>query len=152
MIRRPPRANRTDTLFPYTTLFRSKKRARQGAGPFYISIASVRSGAFDDRRHAETAGRADRDQTAATIVLVNDLGQRREDTATGRGERMARSEAATLDVHFGAINRTERRIEAELVLAERRIFPGLQRAQHLTGECFVDFIEIEILQRQAGAV
>src|SRR3546814_15423495 len=23
MIRRPPRANRTDTLFPYTTLFRS---------------------------------------------------------------------------------------------------------------------------------
>src|SRR3546814_5272018 len=65
---------------------------------------------------------------------------------------MARSEAATLDVHLGAINRTERRVEAELVLAERRIFPGLQRAQHLTGECFVDFIEIEILQRQAGAV
>src|SRR3546814_11298950 len=28
MIRRPPRATRTDTLFPYTTLFRS----RSGAG------------------------------------------------------------------------------------------------------------------------
>src|SRR3546814_10805226 len=28
MIRRPPRSTRTDTLFPYTTLFRS-----QGAGP-----------------------------------------------------------------------------------------------------------------------
>src|SRR3546814_11442364 len=26
MIRRPPRSNRTDTLFPYTTLFRSPKR------------------------------------------------------------------------------------------------------------------------------
>src|SRR3546814_17934637 len=26
MIRRPPRATRTDTLFPYTTLFRSKGR------------------------------------------------------------------------------------------------------------------------------
>src|SRR3546814_1324823 len=26
MIRRPPRSTRTDTLFPYTTLFRSKKR------------------------------------------------------------------------------------------------------------------------------
>src|SRR3546814_14781190 len=25
MIRRPPRSNRTDTLFPYTTLFRSKE-------------------------------------------------------------------------------------------------------------------------------
>src|SRR3546814_1271725 len=26
MIRRPPRSTRTDTLFPYTTLFRSRKR------------------------------------------------------------------------------------------------------------------------------
>src|SRR3546814_16466991 len=28
MIRRPPRSTRTDTLFPYTTLFRSQDRAR----------------------------------------------------------------------------------------------------------------------------
>src|SRR3546814_4237223 len=28
MIRRPPRSTRTDTLFPYTTLFRSPGRAR----------------------------------------------------------------------------------------------------------------------------
>src|SRR3546814_5665964 len=27
MIRRPPRSTRTDTLFPYTTLFRSRDRA-----------------------------------------------------------------------------------------------------------------------------
>src|SRR3546814_4741721 len=27
MIRRPPRSTRTDTLFPYTTLFRSNRRA-----------------------------------------------------------------------------------------------------------------------------
>src|SRR3546814_14492887 len=27
MIRRPPRSTRTDTLFPYTTLFRSRPRA-----------------------------------------------------------------------------------------------------------------------------
>src|SRR3546814_9553422 len=27
MIRRPPRSTRTDTLFPYTTLFRSQNRA-----------------------------------------------------------------------------------------------------------------------------
>src|SRR3546814_11524420 len=36
MIRRPPRSTRTDTLFPYTTLFRSR-----------IS----RSGGFEQRRH-----------------------------------------------------------------------------------------------------
>src|SRR3546814_8694241 len=28
MIRRPPRSTRTDTLFPYTTLFRSGRRGR----------------------------------------------------------------------------------------------------------------------------
>src|SRR3546814_18984425 len=30
MIRRPPRSTRTDTLFPYTTLFRSDRRERPG--------------------------------------------------------------------------------------------------------------------------
>src|SRR3546814_11960082 len=29
MIRRPPRSTRTDTLFPYTTLFRSMQRSKQ---------------------------------------------------------------------------------------------------------------------------
>src|SRR3546814_14344180 len=32
MIRRPPRSTRTDTLFPYTTLFRSKGLDRQRPG------------------------------------------------------------------------------------------------------------------------
>src|SRR3546814_17919853 len=30
MIRRPPRSTRTDTLFPYTTLFRSKNTTKLG--------------------------------------------------------------------------------------------------------------------------
>src|SRR3546814_1509600 len=34
MIRRPPRSTRTDTLFPYTTLFRSEEQRRADhAGP-----------------------------------------------------------------------------------------------------------------------
>src|SRR3546814_2713598 len=33
MIRRPPRSTRTDTLFPYTTLFRSASRTYHGAHP-----------------------------------------------------------------------------------------------------------------------
>src|SRR3546814_20311822 len=32
MIRRPPRLTRTDTLFPYTTLFRSKNSPRWALG------------------------------------------------------------------------------------------------------------------------
>src|SRR3546814_13119940 len=38
MIRRPPRSTRTDTLFPYTTLFRSSHRRRQGALPMTASF------------------------------------------------------------------------------------------------------------------
>src|SRR3546814_2978038 len=33
MIRRPPRSTRTDTLFPYTTLFRSRRSPRGHTGP-----------------------------------------------------------------------------------------------------------------------
>src|SRR3546814_15203552 len=33
MLRRPPRSTRTDTLFPYTTLFRSSSARLQGPPP-----------------------------------------------------------------------------------------------------------------------
>src|SRR3546814_9662999 len=36
MIRRPPRSTRTDTLFPYTTLFRSPTIRRGTTNPLYI--------------------------------------------------------------------------------------------------------------------
>src|SRR3546814_3078027 len=53
MIRRPPRSTRTDTLFPYTTLFRSDRPASGGA-PRYGARAfglSERPAAYDqDRR------------------------------------------------------------------------------------------------------
>src|SRR3546814_2220719 len=47
MIRRPPRSTRTDTLFPYTTLFRSPlDRAlladHRGRGMFYLCALRVR--------------------------------------------------------------------------------------------------------------
>src|SRR3546814_20317336 len=42
MIRRPPRSTRTDTLFPYTTLFRSTPNSSAQVGMLYAS--------GDDRR------------------------------------------------------------------------------------------------------
>src|SRR3546814_5663425 len=39
MIRRPPRSTRTDTLFPYTTLFRSR-RAGLDLGPRDLRVAA----------------------------------------------------------------------------------------------------------------
>src|SRR3546814_20472737 len=49
MIRRPPRSTRTDTLFPYTTLFRSVRRAaRRGAGRRRPAAAGLRRQASAD--------------------------------------------------------------------------------------------------------
>src|SRR3546814_16875519 len=53
MIRRPPRSTRTDTLFPYTTLFRSCFPLRR------------RTGAWPDHRRAEDAAR---DRAAGNIT------------------------------------------------------------------------------------
>src|SRR3546814_11078244 len=54
MIRRPPRSTRTDTLFPYTTLFRS---APSGRG--------VNGGRPAGRRELPAAGRAGSGRSAA---------------------------------------------------------------------------------------
>src|SRR3546814_1752799 len=57
MIRRPPRSTRTDTLFPYTTLFRS---ARQGACARRLHPLHYRQPLHlgnAQRRHSRTQGR-----------------------------------------------------------------------------------------------
>src|SRR3546814_8348903 len=50
MIRRPPRSTRTDTLFPYTTLFRSQSRCP-------AQVHQARSSARRNDRHAQITGR-----------------------------------------------------------------------------------------------
>src|SRR3546814_13140372 len=42
MIRRPPRSTRTDTLFPYTTLFRSVKHTRPYAATYWLRVPSIK--------------------------------------------------------------------------------------------------------------
>src|SRR3546814_4018857 len=52
MIRRPPRSTRTDTLFPYTTLFRSQTRADRAPGRG-DQRAQEKRGAMANRVHAQ---------------------------------------------------------------------------------------------------
>src|SRR3546814_18858768 len=48
MIRRPPRSTRTDTLFPYTTLFRSERGfSFQGDGPLDMTMSRSGMSAAD---------------------------------------------------------------------------------------------------------
>src|SRR3546814_7354163 len=58
MIRRPPRSTRTDTLFPYTTLFRSHRilghrgtGAGHGAAARAPTVRKIAVGCLADRRH-----------------------------------------------------------------------------------------------------
>src|SRR3546814_4491729 len=87
MIRRPPRSTRTDTLFPYTTLFRSHDdvAALTGEQPALveqeIAVGEGRDGAAAQREHAFIA-RRDRGNLGvircaarpAEIIAVDDIG------------------------------------------------------------------------------
>src|SRR3546814_8902296 len=58
MIRRPPRSTRTDTLFPYTTLFRSTARPRsRHRRELRLPRAALRGG-----RHGRPPGRQGRSE------------------------------------------------------------------------------------------
>src|SRR3546814_18272897 len=60
MIRRPPRSTRTDTLFPYTTLFRSVDAAAADLPGVGVDDAAVERGAplRHSRVPADLAGKA----------------------------------------------------------------------------------------------
>src|SRR3546814_20712137 len=61
MIRRPPRSTRTDTLFPYTTLFRSAADARQhhlARALAERNDADHRGDPDDDAEHGEEGAQA----------------------------------------------------------------------------------------------
>src|SRR3546814_13561705 len=78
MIRRPPRSTRTDTLFPYTTLFRS-----QGSRPPLREVDNV---LYDcGQPLQDDQQRADRDSAFHRPVLDSPLGERDSPHAEGVG-------------------------------------------------------------------
>src|SRR3546814_15818379 len=95
MIRPPPRSTRTDTLFPYTTLFRSDAGVEFAVGvPADVEVGQVVADVADLRRLAvpvQALGRlrperirvADGFGVQALVVVVADAGAGRE--AFGNG-------------------------------------------------------------------
>src|SRR3546814_21113134 len=68
MIRRPPRSTRTDTLFPYTTLFRSD----HGGLAREIGVRGIIVGAEFDARHI-----GDADLAAVAVGAHDDVAELR---------------------------------------------------------------------------
>src|SRR3546814_10911707 len=115
MIRRPPRSTRTDTLFPYTTLFRSEgsldhagdhgaagpTRRQRGIGPIYAICVDAEAAAPASSRRVERAIREGsrhpaepdhsaqgRDRTADTTIFRRMLYQLSySGTSDGRRKR-----------------------------------------------------------------
>src|SRR3546814_4647503 len=80
MIRRPPRSTRTDTLFPYTTLFRSGQLAHQSPQP----VHALRIGGAQQRR--------------AAIGLPAEVGDIHGDISAGNRDVRIRSEEHTSEL------------------------------------------------------
>src|SRR3546814_11493875 len=86
MIRRPPRSTRTDTLFPYTTLFRSPNEARHAREIQGPAEGCRGSPLRQARRHEEARpegcvevdGRLDERGRARATGLLETQGQARE--------------------------------------------------------------------------
>src|SRR3546814_14189810 len=100
MIRRPPRSTRTDTLFPYTTLFRSKAQAHLVCNALDAGAASDEAvlilafGAEPRRRHDMAAMMAG--EAVDEAVLDHPCGAVRalDAVAAGAAERQRREAAA----------------------------------------------------------
>src|SRR3546814_7735837 len=93
MIRRPPRSTRTDTLFPYTTLFRSPLSSSRPCGRRSPSICrwarrpAIRLASDSWLQHHAARGRA----SFYDFMSTRDLGKR-QDLADLRGDDSARRE------------------------------------------------------------
>src|SRR3546814_15458811 len=118
MIRRPPRSTRTDTLFPYTTLFRSQAR--------HLGVGRDRRAAFGG------VERVERDQPGVVHpavrigVAVAEAGLERR--AGGMAEKIERRSAR------------QRRAAAEMTVNEKLeppdpVRPPIGRAARQAREC-----------------
>src|SRR3546814_15014578 len=124
MIRRPPRSTRTDTLFPYTTLFRSTVRSDPW-GSNIVQGQDIEPGLATNEvyRYMETQGSVIESKKMARRVmnklnLANDAGFLGSDVISSRPEGM--DDAAwrhTREVL--AIGQLHANVDAEIHLSNR---------------------------------
>src|SRR3546814_1824346 len=90
MILRPPRSTRTDTLFPYTTLFRSGYYNKGEGIRMALDIGAAPCGDFGSYHAEPIDPRSGMPEPAVFTfpygILVNKAGERFTDEAPGRSE------------------------------------------------------------------
>src|SRR3546814_15822263 len=114
MIRRPPRSTRTDTLFPYTTLFRSvfiqlvPKRARQAR----LAVQRNRISQWHKRYRAA--------EIEDLAIGVDDGGEQRRDRAIAKIECIVDRGTLRIGIAYAAF---KRKLSADVIIgiAEKHI-------------------------------
>src|SRR3546814_15546386 len=111
MIRRPPRSTRTDTLFPYTTLFRARLRRDIGDGVDQVAVLRVLRRILDrlvDRARHEVAPDPRRHAAArraagqGAVVVIADPHRRHQPARIADADRIhADLRRATLAAGYG---------------------------------------------------
>src|SRR3546814_3247677 len=99
MIRRPPRSTRTDTLFPYSTLFRSKAAvlgfegtASDGDGEMFTAAATLfvrGAGGFGGERGPSTTGKNEPPDRDPDVVVEYETRQEQAAIYRLSGDRSA---------------------------------------------------------------
>src|SRR3546814_10731272 len=126
MIRRPPRSTRTDTLFPYTTLFRSRDtQVDQHGGelgverPQAVGQAGAREVGVDCNRNLRHPGTGDRTGAVLHFLDARDHRPRvRQQAAPRRAElRLARVALEQFDIER-AFQRLDRMADGRLRASE----------------------------------
>src|SRR3546814_2286195 len=142
MIRRPPRSTRTDTLFPYTTLFRSVGDAagffRRQVGGVHQRPARIDGGVGQQPLHRSRA--ADRQAVLYLADLFGDVdvqariaGQRLDDAVHRIGRHRAQAVQGAADAQAFVLPYVERFEQAQVaveVVAEA-LLPLAQRAAEI---------------------
>src|SRR3546814_3151958 len=118
MIRRPPRSTRTDTLFPYTTLFRSR------AGEAYLVRVDARVRSVDEIRNAVVAARGGVPVTVGQLANVKIGG----DLRTGAGSMNGKEAViGTVLMLIGQNSRTVAEdVSAKIAQVSKTLPPGVE--------------------------
>src|SRR3546814_1146260 len=133
MIRRPPRSTRTDTLFPYTTLFRSeppqqanqKGERQQHKEADHHAVAQRQDiGLRGGRGHA--GARHDGGDEAGILGTPQHLLARREEAAERQGRRRWRARS---EEHTSELQSLMRISYAVFCLKKKKTTPATYREQ-----------------------
>src|SRR3546814_16328935 len=126
MIRRPPRSTRTDTLFPYTTLFRSDRLARgldgdDRRGPAHFARFSA-AGFFTAR---STGASATGTAKPASISRIASASENRSVSSFGDSAKAVPAMLVSILIFMGLAPLPERRGRKRVVWGKRGSVRGV---------------------------